>query len=237
MTIDKIHDIILFLVNKEQIGYFSPEEIDMMLDRESLGHFNDLYNNYKTWSPGRPVPVVGYGESQRINDALAPFKAKYDFTTSGLSGVVTLPTDYMYLISLRTSRYNSSLGRTVNIQPRVLNEEELVMALESQVDPVSLDGPVAIMNAPVTGARKIQLFPDTVTHTGSVYYFKRPAAPKFAYTQSGRVITYDSGNSVQLEWSDTEVNAIISKVLAPLGLNMSAQDISQYAELKTQQGK
>jgi hypothetical protein len=233
MNIRDIHNVILFYIDKEQNGSVTHEEIDIVLDRAQMARFNDLYANPSKFRPDNQSPVVGYGESQRINDALSPFKKTYVFapgTTPG--GVITLPSDYMYLISLSTSVYSNTLQRNITRAVEVNNEEELVLRLESQVCPVSLSGPICIMN----GNNQIQLFPD-VPQSGKVYYFKRPAVPKFGYTQVGRTITYDSTTSTQLEWKDAEINNIISIALGYLGLNLKSEDLVQFGELKNQQGQ
>lgn len=228
MNIQDTHNLILLIVNKEQNAYLSHEDIDLVLDRAQLALFNQYYTNPKL--PPNAQPYT-YGNNQPIDDALSPFKSKYTFTTSS-NGIVTLPNDFMHLLSAYTTVYNSTLARNVYSAVQVLNEEELIQRLESQVIPITNDDPIGIMNS----QNRIQLFPEQVS-SGGVYYFRRPLAPVFAYTQSGRVITYNSGSSQDLEWRDSDVLNVISIALSYYGLNMSSQDVMQFAELKNQQGQ
>jgi hypothetical protein len=230
MTIKDVHDIILFFLNKEQNAYLSHEEIDAVLDRAQMSQFNEYYNNHKLYRPDNQVPIVGYGESQRINDALSPFKSTYTFTNADtVGGVVTMPSTYMYLIALYTTQFVNSLNRNVTNPVTVLNEEELIYRLESQVLPVTLDDPICIINA----NNKIQLFPDQ-PQAGKVFFFRRPLPPKFEYSQSGRTINWSGGQN--LEWREGDINNIIMKALSFYGLNISSQEMVQYAETKNQQG-
>ena len=177
MNINDIHNVILFYINKEQQGFVTHEEIDEVLDRAQMTLFNQYHTNPKI--PAN-TQIELYGDSQRIDDALSPFKAKYTFNAGASpSGVITLPANYQHLIALYTTVYNSTLGRNVYSAVQVLAEDELIERLESQVIPISADDPVAIMNS----NNLIQLFPE-VASTGAVYYFKRPAVPVFGYTQS-----------------------------------------------------
>lgn len=233
MGIQEVHRVINFILNKEQNAYLSHEEIDLVLERAQMAQFNELYNNPKSYRPDAQVPIISYGENQRINDALSPFKASFSFvTTDTPGGVVTLPSDYMYLLSLYTSMYVSQIGRNVTNPVTVLNEEELVLRLESQVIPVTTDDPICIMNS----NNKIQLFPD-VPQSGKVFYFRKPKAPKFNYTQSGRAITFNPTGSQDLEWRDSDVNMIIVKALSYYGLNISDPNTIQFAETKNVQGQ
>lgn len=233
MNIKEIHDVIYFYLNKAQQGFVSHEEIDSVLDRSQMAIFNRYHANPMIYTiPGRKESF-GYGDSQRMDDALSPFKASYTFTTSDTpGGVITLPTNYMHLIALQTTQFVTSLGRNVVNPVQVLAEDELIERLESQVLPVTLFEPICIMNA----QKKIQLFPEQ-PQSGKVYYFKRPAVPKFAYTQSGRTVTYDAANSTQLEWNEADINNVISEALAYYGLNLQSADVVQFAQMKIQEGQ
>lgn len=233
MNIKEIHDIILFYLNKAQQGFVSHEEIDAVLDRSQLAQFNLYHANPKVYTVPGEKGSFGWGDSQRMDDALAPFKKIYTFTNGDTpGGVITLPSDYMHMIAVSTTQYVNALGRNVTNPVQILNEEELVERLESQVLPVSLDEPICIMSA----QKRIQLFPDQ-PQSGKVYYFKRPAVPKFAYTQSGRTITYDAGNSTQLEWNPADINNIIIQALAYFGLNLQSADVVQFSQLKSAEGQ
>lgn len=239
MTIQEVHNLILLILNKEQNGYISHEEIDSVLDKAQLVLFNQYHTNPKvpaqTWA-------ARYGDSQRIDDALSVFKTRMTFTNVDTpSGILTLPSDYMHLISLYTTLYNATISRNVYSAVQVLNEEELISRLESQVIPLSADDPVAIMGS----QNKIQIFPEAAC-SGGIYYFRRPAVPRFGYTVSGRVVTYNPTaynsstqptGSTQLEWRDFDIMNIVSVALSYYGLNLSSQDIAQFAEVKTQQGQ
>ncbi len=127
MDLKVIHDTILFYLNKEQNGYVTHAEIDSVLDKAQLALFNQYHTNPKLPSQAQ---AALYGESQRIDDALSTFKAKYTFTNvSSPSGVVTLPSDYMHLLSCYTTVYNNQIGRNVYTGVQVLSEEELLSLL------------------------------------------------------------------------------------------------------------
>lgn len=230
MNINEVHSKILFIINKEQQAYISHEELDSVLHDSQLVLFNKYHTN--PYLPAK-AQASSYGESGRIDDALSSFKERYVFTTSNTaSGVIQLPSDYMHLISLYTTQYNNQLQRNVFSAVQVLNEEELIERLNSQIIPVSAEDPIAIMNKD----NKIQLFPEVATN-GGVYYFKKPVPPKFAYTQTGRVVTYDPVNSVQLAWRPDDIMNLICIALSYYGINMSSAEVMQFAQVKTQEGQ
>lgn len=239
MNIKQIHDIILFYITKAQQGMITHAEIDAVLDRAQLSVWNKYHANPKIFTiPGRK-DNMGYGDSLRMDDALTPFKKTYTFTTGDTaSGIITLPSDYMHMIAIQTTQFNNTLNRNVYSAVEVLNEEELIERLESQVLPVSLDEPICILQAPSSAGnpRRVQLFPEQ-PQSGKVYYFKRPAVPVFGFTQSGRTITYDPLTSTQLEWNEADINNIIVEALSYYGLNLQSTEIIQFAENKIAQGQ
>lgn len=233
MGIDQVHDIILFCLSAERNGEKTHAEIDRALNKASYAHFNELYNNPKRWSVNKQTGEIYYGGSQRINDALSPFKKVQSYSTGDTpSGLLTLNADFLHLISIVATVFNNDLSRNVRYQVAVVNEEEIADAFESQVSPVGLTNPFAIMNS----ENKVQLFPES-TQSGKVYYFKKPVECEFAYTQSGRAVTYDEPNSTDLEWNDLETYNVITMALKDLGLSLSSDQVINYANMKQSQGE
>ena len=74
----------------------------------------------------------------------------------------------------------------------------------------------------------IQLWPKAAS-AGVVTYLKKPSAPVYGYTLVGRVVTYSSGSSTQMEWDDLNISKIILQAAVYLGVNMSADKVVQYS--------
>jgi hypothetical protein len=115
---------------------------------------------------------------------------------------------------------------------KMTNEDELADKLNSQINPPLATAPVGIMYQ----RRSIQLFPNNTVYTGFVNYMRRPVKPVYGYSVvGGRSIVYNPSQSVQLEWKDTDVNFILLKALSSIGINLSDQEASQFAEMKSQE--
>jgi len=230
MTISQTHDTVRAFLNKDLGVYVPPEQIDVQLHNAQLVLFNSYFQN-----PKLPVRMQTdlWGKSIRVDEALAPFKEKYEFNqilTPG--GVIQLPNDALHTLLVYTTKYSNTLGRNVYYQTEIIPEDELISRIESQVIPLDEFGPIGILGS----EKKIQLFPEQAAD-GAVYYLRTPAVPVYAYTKTGRVVTQDVGNSVDLEWGDTDVMNIIVIALSFLGVQVSSQDVVQYAEAKIQQGQ
>lgn len=219
MTLLDIHNWIDFITNKEMGTYFTYEEKDSVLDRAQIEYFNSQY--------------AVYAMAQKMQDSLAPFKAKYDFLTENSpAGLVTMPSGYMYLTGGQIVIVVNGHTRTKSL--KILSEDELAYRLDSQLRAVSVSAPVATISGRVSGITLVQLYPKQPM-AGTLFYLRRPAVPKFAYTQVGRVITYDDVNSVQLEWGESEIGEIMIRALEYLGVNAQDQTVTQFADIKSKE--
>lgn len=217
MDLNDAYTFLNFLINKNQGAWYAPEQLDLIVDRSQMALFNSYYQQF--------------GTSQRLNDALAPFKRNFTFTlvdTPG--GLIQAPADYQHLLNVYTIIQNSVTNLPQNRPVPILNEDEKVARDNSQIYPPSTTDPYAM----IVQNWNVQLFP-TVPQAGIMYYLTRPQAPHYVYSiVSGRVIVYNQGASAQLLWGDKDVASILVKALNYLGINLSEQDITQWSEQKDQ---
>lgn len=218
MNISEAIDFLNFWIAKEKGSYFTPEECIEVIDRGQMAFYNDIKPKYAV--------------SQLVKDTLSPFRARYDFSPANtISGLITIPSNSNYLDLLDIQIEYQISNRTVYAAIPVVNEDTRADRLRSQIDPVTITSPIAEQYAP----RVFRMYP-TSGYTGTITYLRRPIKPVFAYNLiSGRTIVYDAANSTQLEWRETEITPILLKGLSSLGINLSAADVSQFAEMKTQQ--
>lgn len=218
MTLDVAYQFLNFWINKVFGAYYTPPEMDLIVDRAQMSLFNDYYDEF--------------GTSQRLNDSMAPFKRQFTFTLMTCpGGLITMPTDYQHLLSLYTVVQNPITGLPQNRPVPILNEDEKVARDNSQIYPPSVVDPYGI----IIQNWNVQLYP-AIPQAGIVSYLGRPAAPKYVYTVvSARVVVYDPVNSVQLSWADKDQNSILIKALSHVGINVREQDVLQYAETKSGQ--
>ena len=222
MNISEIHDFIDLITSKERGGFNTPAEKDEALDRASMTLF-DFY---------RPI----YSKDIESKEALSPFRVKYDYTTNG-TGEITLSaaSSFVHLLAMNVmvndpdtlSGFNDDRRYDVEFP----TEDELARRKNSQTNQPTRTAPIA----DIVGVGWYNLYPEVV-HAGTIYFLKRPAVPVFGYTQSGRVIVYDSNTSTQLEWTEPYLNKVIFLAIRYLGVNLNneilVQTMSQFVSEK-----
>jgi hypothetical protein len=204
------YNFLQFWVGKYTGAWYSPPEIDKLVDKGQLSYYKKCFKKY--------------GTGQRLDDALAPFKKKVPFTTNSV-GFLSTPSDYMDLIDILC------LPGGNPVTCPVINEDEITNRRNSQLIPNSITAPFAeeIQNW------NYQLYP-MVLQSGTLSYFSRPPAPFFSYTVvSGRVIVYNANASTQLSWGDDEVEEVLLETLSSIGINLLSAELIQWQQVKGQQ--
>jgi len=203
-SINDLYNLFRDIVRKQRGVYVTIPQFNNWMDSGQMDAFMEYFK--------------GYGANQQIHDALRVFKVYQSFTSNS-SGYVTYTSDYFHLLGTPFTIYGSAVRELT-----FLNEDELPFALTSQLRPATLEYPIAVDTS--TG---FSIYPQS-TQFGAYFYLRRPASPVLAYTQSGRTITYDSVNSVQLEWEEIYWNNILAKALKYAGINFGEEDIYKFAQ-------
>ena len=168
-NISQIYDLMDFIIRKERGAFVTIPQGVSALASAQLTVFERYFKLF--------------AETQQIHDALRPFRVYYNFTSDG-TGNVTFPADYTHMLASVFTVSGSTRYRVTFI-----SEDEWVDAMNSQLRPATTSAPIAKNTA--TG---FVLFPFQ-TQSGYFDYLRLPATPVYAYTQTGRTITYIAGVS------------------------------------------
>ena len=237
IDINELYNFVQFVSNKEQSGYIKPSEFNIAVDRAQMQLFMERYNNPAEYQYGRPVPRVSYQQTQKVSDDLRPFIKKiYQPLTNGGKFLWSNLPDYMHLSSLRAQYYkvNNTNGesdlRTSSV--RILDDSELSSYLDSSILKPTSEYPIAaIYNG------YLQVYPESISGI-DVTYLSRPLKPVWAFTvnTSTGMPDYDVTASTNLNWSNELFNEIGVRVLSFFSVNLKDSLLTQYSELKKQQG-
>lgn len=225
MTIDQVHRFIDFIAKKSNAGgYITPSEKDLLLNRAQIQYFNKLYGNQNDYRYDRPVPKISYAVTEKISNSLSVFITDPTALTIDSSGFANIPSDLFQTVAITKTISGIENEITRVEQDRVANN------LSSYYDAPDTKFPIYTQLK-----TKFQFYPKNLA-TASIIYLKKPQDMVWGYTTvSGRPV-YNPGTSTQPEWKDMDINEIIYIALSYIGVNLKDQDVSQFAQLKTQTG-
>lgn len=202
-SINDLYNLSLYIVRKERGTFLKIADFNANMDAGQMEVFEEFFK--------------GYGANQEIHDAIRQFRV-YKPYTSDSAGFVTYPSDYLHLIGQPFTVSGSTVNRI-----EFLNEDEVPFAFTSQLRPITNSYPIG-----VDTSIGFSIYPQQ-TQVGAYWYLRRPANPTLVVTTVNRTVTYDSVNSVQLEWNDAYVNLILATALKFAGVNMDEKGISDFA--------
>jgi len=76
MTIDEAIRLTRFILNKDQNGYMSGDQFNLLAPLAQLSLVNDRIGNIKKYQVGNPVPPQGFSASQKAREELMPLMVK-----------------------------------------------------------------------------------------------------------------------------------------------------------------
>lgn len=218
-----INDTYLFaqdLIFKDFGGYLGPEEFIRLINQAQYARFNELYGQPEKYAaPNFPVPKMGYARTQAISEALSPFVVRA--TPTFASGTYTVPADLEHQIALRYG----------NVPVTRVEVDRLGGYLNSSIDAPSSTSPIYVQIA-----NTYKIYPSTLTTGFELEYLRLPVKAIWGYTLSSNRPVYDSGTSVDLEWSDIEITNIVYKLVSFFAVSTRDGQLYQEAEQQKANG-
>lgn len=213
--IDLVYSTVLTIINKENSGYVSPTEFNILANTVQDEIFRSYFiteGNYKI-KGNRFHSTSDFNERQRINQ----FSSISTITKA--DNKFTLPVDLYFI---EKDGVTSSVG---NVIEEV--EKNTISYLKKSISAPTTNYPVY-----ESYGNNIIVSPDTI-NTIDVRYLRKPKAPKWTYflTPSGSELFDPSNPSFQdFELHESEFPNIVNKILRYFGINLREGDIVQIAE-------
>jgi len=227
VNIDTVYQKVLALANKEQRGYITPQEFNLMADKAQMEIFDTYFYDLKM-AYQKPKTNINHGdEMELLHKKMYPFKATTNVLVEGGStGTIGIPGNSYYIDSISTSDVNNAItGREVT----ELNQKEYINAIAHPLLAPSFARPVYI----VTG-NTISIFPVPASGTNIYYridYWKKPSTPNWGYVVvKGRAL-YNGSSSASQHFSlhRSEEEALVTRILQLAGVIIQKPGIVEVA--------
>lgn len=228
--INRIYLVIQTLINKDQNGYISPDEFNIIADniqnRIQRGYFEDENRDKLKENRGltnRGYANLAFNERQRIEQFAEIATLTYDAGTSSF----TLP-DNVYF--LEDNGITTSNGTVI---------EEVQRSNIAYLNRSSLSAPNEVYPVYEKYSNRIVISPSTITSGVRCRYIRTANSPKWTFTvlSDGTPLFNPTANDFQdFELHESEFSNIVVMMLSELGLSIRESEVIQVAEaLKNQQ--
>ena len=237
MTIDEIYRLVQTFANKEQRGFITPTDFNLLAKQAEL----ELYNKRLSimMEKSQPKKSAGfYAESltpELAEQDIASFLKTENVTVSTDSTVAhvgssgSLLTDYIVSISTADSETQTI---STNVPVEIVNNKNINQILRSSLVKPSASYPIALIGASSTSnAKLINVFPDSIKSV-TVNHYVNDSSPKWSYVTIAGKPVYDAGGSTQFKFSNRVHGELVVKILEYLGVTIREAEVVQYAQNK-----
>ena len=225
VNINSVYQKVLAISNKEQRGYITPQEFNLLADRAQ----NEIYENYFHQARNSNAKIkdddTHTDSLEMIEAKLSPF-LKSETNNNISSGIMTLPTDLYKLDIVKVG---------INLATEINKKEEHYITSLGETGSVlypKTSRPIFTRVSSTT----IRITPDPGNSTScTVTYYKEPTTPSFGYVVVNQKALYNSNTSVDFELASSEEEQLVSRILLLSGTIIKQPDIAQTGAAFLQQ--
>ena len=234
VNIDTVYQKVLTLANKEQRGYITPQEFNLMADKAQMEIFENYFHDMKM-AYLKPKNDSGHSDELEIlSEKLQIFKNQDVNTqiTTGSGGTATniinmniLPVPIYRLDSI-VYNYTLDDGTYHTSNMTELTRKENSYAENNPLTKATKSRPTFIRQ----GGKTLRIFPvPGVNDTLTFFYWRKPTTPKWGYVVVNGKALYNYKNSTNFEIHASEEENLVTRILALSGIIMGAQGLLQVA--------
>ena len=226
VNVNTVYQRVLALANKEQRGYITPQEFNLLANQAQVSLFESYFysKNLRERKEDDTGGVVDETDiSELISRKLAPFQSVED-----VLGGHTFPTTVEALDVFQTGRvfYNNQVCKKVAI-----NEAYNFTQSLRHISTTTGQGPIYTDN--LITDRDILVYAGSSTPVSamvSVECFRVPTQANWAYVVVNEKALYNANVSVDFELHKAEEDTLVNRILQLAGVVINKPGLAQLAE-------
>tara|TARA_Y100000593_G_scaffold94019_1_gene191144 strand:+ start:924 stop:1643 length:720 start_codon:yes stop_codon:yes gene_type:complete len=226
IVIDQVYQKVLALANKEQRGYITPQEFNLLADKAQNEIFDSYFHDVKT-TDVKPKNQLGvaFDELEIIQEKLHPFKSTRTWTQVAETSSYDLPSE-LYLID--TIFQN-------NIEVVELTKKEIMYTQNNPLTQATTNRRVYARGvgnfSSTTNSESITLYPTPIVDTEfTIDYYERPVIPKWGYVVVSKKALYNEVASTNFQLHKSEEELLVSRILELAGIVIMKPGIVEIAK-------
>ena len=231
ISIDTVYQRVLAIANKEQRGYITPQEFNLMANQAQMSIFESYFYDKNMRERLEPITNPETDEtniSDLISLKLSPFEESLPVTSGHTFPTTTTVSGVAYeIFQYGRIFYNDRVCAKVSI-----NEAE---RLKRSVRHIMDSDPIYVDNR-VTG-RNIVVYAGSSTEKTSgvtIECFRVPKTADWGYVVVNEQALYNSNTSTDFTLHDSEEDSLVFKILELGGITINKPGLVQIAAQKEQ---
>ena len=228
--IDTVYQRVLSIANKEQRGYITPQEFNLLANQAQLEIFEQYFHDINQF--GRlPGNKTEYSDMiDNINEKLKPFQNYQTAMSVSSSSIGVLDSN---LHKLGKVTYNQATGTgstsTFHIEIEEIDQGKFAELQLSPLTRATIERPYYVRKT----ATQVLLFPAaSFASSGNVFYnwIDKPAKVEWAYTVVNNEALYNATNTTDFELHASEETKLVIKILELAGIVIKDPNLYQLVD-------
>ena len=230
VSIDTVYQRVLSIANKEQRGYITPLEFNLLANQAQLEMFEQYFHDINQFGrlPGNKTEYSDVVDN--INEKLKPFQNYQTAMSVSSSSIGVLDSN---LHKLGKVTYNQATGTgstsTFHIEIEEIDQGKFAELQLSPLTRATIERPYYVRKT----ATQILLFPAaSFASSGNVFYnyIDKPAKVEWAYTVVNNEALYNATNTTDFELHASEETKLVIKILELAGIVIKDPNLYQLVD-------
>ena len=252
INVDTVYQKVLTLSNKEQRGYITPQEFNLLADKAQLEIINDYFHKIKT----SHLKPKNYSEN---SDELEMVREKMGHIRTRQEGIaltiddnidkatLQLPTDIYMLATIHTAHEFDTNGEmsyqgghevTEVDKPQLLNMLRNPLLRPTKSRPVYIRQDNLFSNNTNVQQITVEVHPGNIDATGvDIEYWVKPEKPNWGYVIVNQKALYNFNTSTNFSLHPSEEEPLVMRILQLAGVTMEKLQLQQSVMVDQQQTK
>lgn len=219
INVNTVYQLCQFIANKEQSGFFKPKDYNLVIPVAQMNVINELIAKDSQLQAKRTGALPSMSSNFKIDQELKDIVEVFETTVT--DNEAEYPNDMLYLIKANHNYISGNENKVVKVKLIDITREDSLV--NSYITPPTAKHPLGVYYKDF-----LKIYPSTV-QTVSMTYLKKPIDPSWAITEVNGLPTYDSVLSVDFILNPNLIHKLITKILSPLGVNLSEERVIGYA--------
>ena len=230
VSIDTVYQRVLTLASKEQRGYITPQEFNLLANHAQMEIFEQYFYDVKQFNriPGN---TTEYSDMLNIlHEKIGLFEEEEDNAWM-ITNMPTLPAPLQSYMQIPSEVYKIGTVRIGDNQVELMNTKDFDAAMISPLTAPTSSRPIGTLTS--KGLRVAVAKDEFATpgdFTMNISYIARPAEVQWAYVVVNDKPLYNPNIAVDFELHQSEETELVYKILKLAGVNLKSPEMIQIGQ-------
>lgn len=221
MSVDTLYQLIQYISNNFQRGNVSPKRFNLIIQQANTSFLDYLLGQLQQYSYGSPASRVQFGVNETARQRLTPCIDPIVTLSIDNTGLAPYPDKFEQVDAM----YDGNLNRI-----RFVPQHKLPSYRTDQIDPIATN-PIYVLESGGFRFYPNMTDDDLPSSTAKLSFVHTPPVIFWNSTPDGQGRpVYTPTGSTDPIWYDVDCLEIVSRALKMVGINLSAPEVSQYAD-------